>query len=404
MSYVRLRVSSFLLVMCLCGLETPLTSGQHSLSQIQVLQNGQGTARGLRGAQALATSPDGRHVYVASGGDNAIGVYKRDSATGRLDFVQTLDSANTNGVRGISSLCVSPDGLNVYSASLYDREVIVFQRDLRSGVLRPIQTVRNGLNGIDGMLGPAFILATRDNGNIYIASYVGDALFAFKRDTTNGRLTLVEVQRAGVSRAMGVGAPIAITESDDGKQIYLVSSRDFCLSVFSRDPETGRLDLLQIKREGISGVRGLGAARALVLTPDGAHLYLVGAEGSMAIFRRDATSGELTFLDSLHEGVGGVQGLAGANGIATSPDGNIIYVASGGAAAVNAFHRDLRNGSLSRIDILRNGIDGVTGLAGARSLVVSPDGSNVYVVSAMDNALTVFRNIGSRRATAYGTK
>jgi 6-phosphogluconolactonase (cycloisomerase 2 family) len=127
------------------------------------------------------------------------------------------------------------------------------------------------------------------------------------------------------------------------------------------------------------------------MSPDGKHVYVAGSlENTVAIFARDAVHGTLTFVDAIHDDQNGVDGLGRAQAVAVSPDGNHVYVAGGLDDAVAVFRRHPATGMLMFLQVVRDGADGVDGLNGAEAIVVSPDGSNVYVGADIDNAVAVF--------------
>ena len=58
-----------------------------------------------------------------------------------------------------------------------------------------------------------------------------------------------------------------------------------------------------------------------------------------------------------------------------------MYVAGSSDDAVVVFSRDLTTGALTYVETHLDGVSGVDGLNGARSVIVSADGSHVYVAS-----------------------
>ena len=87
---------------------------------------------GLDGAHALAMSADGKFLYVAAFFDDAITVFSRDLDTGELTFDQSIFNSEegVSGLNGTLTVMASPDGEHVYSASLSEKSLVAFRREL----------------------------------------------------------------------------------------------------------------------------------------------------------------------------------------------------------------------------------------------------------------------------------
>ncbi len=150
---------------------------------------------------------------------------------------------------------------------------------------------------------------------------------------------------------------------------------------------------------------GLAGASAVVTSPDGKNVYVASYFGqSVAEFAR-AADGSLTELGCV-QNTGGkdctttTPGLDGPNAIAISPDGKNVYVGGAGSSRdeVAEFTR-AADGTLSAISshacIQEHGETVVcpdsiaVGLSLPYGVVVSPDGSNVYVTGG-DSTLAEF--------------
>lgn len=87
------------------------------------------TVNGLDGATSVTISPNGLCAYATGDNDNAIAVFSRDAATGRLSYVEAqIDGANgVDGLYRASWNVVSPDGAHVYAAGFQDDALAAFK-------------------------------------------------------------------------------------------------------------------------------------------------------------------------------------------------------------------------------------------------------------------------------------
>lgn len=172
--------------------------------------------------------------------------------------------------------------------------------------------------------------------------------------------------------------------------------------------------------------RALGETSFLTITPDGRHVYGVATNDDAVVsFSRDTASGSLTQLAGVDgctsttgmddTGVAGTcrtaAGLDGARGLVVSPDGANVYVVAAEGHSVTSFSRNSVSGSLTQIGCISDGTDtgcSSTGrlLGDVRDIQISPDGRFLYA-SATDtndlttNSLTVYaRAAGTGALTA----
>ena len=118
------------------------------------------------------------------------------------------------------------------------------------------------------------------------------------------------------------------------------------------------LSWVQEVRGGEDGVEGLGQVLKIVGSPDGAHLDVVGSGAhAIVVFSRDGRSGELSYVETIRDGVDGVDGLSPIRGLAVSPDGAHVYATVWEGLFV--FARDSTLGKLTWVEVLRDGVDGV---------------------------------------------
>lgn len=237
------------------------------------------------------------------------------------------------------------------------------------------QPVNHGLDGAWG------VAVSADGAHVYVTSRESDGVSVFAVDAGTGELAFVEAKINGAGGLSGLAGARAPLVSPDGAYVYVRGSltplsSDGTVTVFSRDVSTGALTFVEQQQNDVGDVVDLLGTGRAVLSPDGAHLYTTGPlSDSLVVFARSAATGTLTFIESHRDHEAGVDGLDGASDVAISSDGTSVYVEGDGVAA---FSRDVTTGTLTLIDVEMNGVGGVSGLGNPTALTTSPDGAHVY--------------------------
>ncbi len=404
-------------------------------------QNG----RALETPLGVAASPDGRNLYVASAVSDAVAVFDRDPATGVL--AQKPGTAGCISEDGTGGLCqsgtalddaadvaVSPDGKSVYIAADRSSAVAVFDRDPATGALSQKPGVAGCVSedGTGGLCqdGTALsrannLVVSPDGKSVYAGSRGSGAVAVFDRDTATGALAQ-KPGTAGCVSEDGTGGlcqngtaltgTFGIAASPDAKSVYSASQSLDAVAIFDRDPATGALTQKEgmagcISEDGTGGAcqngTALDGAVAVDSSPDGQSVYSASVESdAVAVFDRDPATGTLTQKPGTagcvsEDGTGGActngTALDGAVGVATSRDGQSVYIASSVSDAVAVFDRDPTTSVLTQKPgaacVSEEGVGACqegTALDGAAGVVASPDGNSVYVTSAFSNSVTVF--------------
>jgi len=352
-----------------------------SLAIIQEHQSGDG----LEGAVGVAVGASGC-VYAAGYDDDAVAFFSRDAATGALTYENNLSADYVDGLNGAVGVAVSPDGRHIYVAGHDDDAVVAFERQLGCSWLEHVATYTDTLpiNGLDGARALAF---SPDGSLLYVASDVDDAVAIFDRNAGAGALTFRQAVFDGDGSVDGLDGAYSVAASPDGLNFYVTGYTDDAVAVFRWTG--GALGYEGVVKDSDPGVDGLDGASSVAVSPDGSYVYVAGRlDDAVAIFWRNPSSGMLTYLGMMQDGVGGVDGLDGARALAVSPDGRQIYVASQYDDALAVFNVD--DGSLSFVAAYQDGVGGVDGLNTADGVAVSPDGAHVYVAGYDDDALAVF--------------
>ncbi len=283
---------------------------------------GCGRAPGLDGAAAVAVSPDGRNVYVASRVADAVVALARDEATGGLEFIDAPGACLATAAAGCEPAAaldhatgveVSPDGANVYVAARGSDAVAVFRRGpagLLAQLPGPEGCVQDGVSpGADvpacaeaPALDGAFETAIDPAGRfVTVASRVSDSVLVLARGAA-GALAPVAGDGGCVAQAprpgcaatgRGLDGATSVALSPDGRNVYAASYASDSVATLRRDPDRGTLALQGCASDEREADRcapspAMGYGQRVAVSPDGRNVYAVARDRSaVAIFERE---------------------------------------------------------------------------------------------------------------------
>jgi len=287
-----------------------------------------------------------------------------------------------------SSVDVSPDGNYVYVTSSGSNAINVFNKNASSpvGQLTFVETYVSGVDGIMGLTGAQSVSVSPDGNQVYVVGQNDDALVTFNRSHLDGRLTFVSMHRDGLNGVDGLNAAYQVKVSPDGEQVYVTAIEDNSISVFDRNITSGQLTFQsKVTKPGITSCVGFD------ISDDGKHVYVTAnLESKVLIFSRNLTTGALTFVSEIENSVNFVNGISGAFSAFVSPDGNNVYVTGANNNAVTVFDRNANDGTLTYQTMHEDGQNGINFMGFPVEVKGSNDGNYVYVVGSMDNAINVF--------------
>ena len=334
---------------------------------------------GLDTAFSVALSPDGNHAYVTGRDDGAVSWYERNASTGALTYGGMLrDGYNgVDGLNGARFVTLSADGNHAYVAGFDDDSVSWFTRNGSTGALSYGGMLKDGLNGVDGLDGALCVTLSIDGNYAYVTGSNEDAISWHDRNASTGALTYGGVLKDGLYGVDGLNGAISVTLSTDGNHAYVTAFSDDSVSWFDINASTGALTFGGLLRDGVNGVDGLNGAEVVTISADGNHAYVTGkSDNALSWFERNASTGALSYGGMLKDGVNGINSLGYPFTVAISTDGNHAYVTAKNDDAVNWFARDKSTGALTFVGMLKDGVNGVDGIDYAYSLSLSADGNH----------------------------
>ncbi len=400
------------------------------------------------GSRAIAISPEGSFLYVASSGSNAITVLRRNTRTGRLTQptgqVGCVAARGNFGCReawGLSatnSLAMSPDGRFLYASSRNSSTVTTFRRNADTGALVQLEGSKGCISGTGvpgcaparGLAGPDVIAVSPDGLNIYTGSFIGSAIAVFQRNRQNGQLTqsaeesgcVTAVEAENCSTALAMTAIEGLAVSGDGSSVFVAAPGSNSVLAFNRNPVDGSLAqvgdglgcITFAAVEGCATGRQIEGANAVALSPDDANVYATSLiSSSTTSFDRSLTSGGIQQLGgalgcSVWLGANGcfpAKGMRSPEGIAFSPDGLNAYVSAYGTGGITVLNRNPATGGMVQkrepwgcvASSSTRGCASGRALAGAGAVAVSANGRFVYATGAKANSITVFERKANGR-------
>ena len=423
-----------------------------------------GKARALKGpgpfmgSRAIAMSPDGKNVYVASGGSDAIAVFTRNPTTGALKQPRgaagcvaalaakgkgTAGCGLAIGLIGPNSVAVSPDGRTVYATSREGASLTTFHRNRKTGALKQLPPGASGcISGLPiptctagrALKGPDVVVVSPDGKNVYVGDFFGNAVASFSRASGSGALTqlagsegcVADGAAEGCASGLALGSIEGLAVSPGGSAVYAAAAVSNAVAILFRNSSTGALSqatdgsgcITDAAVTGCTQGYQLAGANALAVAPKSGTVYATSLFSNSVTTFRPTESGLAQPArpagENIPPGIGNPNGclvwlrapgcgfgvaMKAPEGVAVSPSGTSVYIAAYETGAIDVLDRDPKTGTIAQKPGERGCLAPKStpvcargrALAGSSSVVVSPDGRNVYSTAQKSNAIDIFR-------------
>lgn len=374
-----------------------------------------GAPDGLNGVEYLVASADGAHLYALSGASGRLLWFERDAGSGRLSYRGHLAAASLGDVsEGLAGAALSADGRQLYVAVAAGDRLLVLSRDANAaspafGELSLQQSLRQGVDGVQGLLGPRRVLLSPDGQHVYVSAQAGSSLAWFVRDSASGALRFLGLRSDGSGGIDGLGGVTGLAIDPEGRFVYAAGSADAALLQFERSsasscPSSGSGDLVDVPISVAAGgsLRFVIEAQVASGIAVGSQLRNVASVTAPQDPEPDNNAAEDIDVVSVvadlgilkDDGLAEIDGLAGA--AAVVGDASRVYTAGADDNAIGVFARLQQpggpdDGRLEFRKVLRSGEGTISGLGGVAALALSPDGAHLYAASPIENTVVVLR-------------
>ena len=231
-----------------------------------------------------------------------------------------------DGLDGADSLCISPDGC-VYVTGAESNSVNCFERNTVTGALEHVSSIFDGENGVDGLDDALDVEISGDGKHVYITAIPDKSISWFLRNTLNGALTYGGTLKDNIDGVDGLDGSLLLMEiSEDGDHVYVSANGDNSVSWFSRNKTTGALTFAGILKDGSNGIDFLNGSSYVTLSHDGLHAYVTApTDNTICWFDRNSVSGDLQFSGKITGQVDISESLAGIDFITISNDDKKVF-------------------------------------------------------------------------------
>ena len=346
---------------------------------------------GLIGLQRFAVSGDLLFVtsQILTAGVAPLSVWRVNAEAGTLSRIVDGDNM-ISGLNGVAGIAVSGDLLFVNE--LVDDALSVWRVNRASGTLR--QTARytdggldDGDNTISGLDGPEAAAVSGELLFVAASSLVTtDVLSVWRVNESSGTLVQTAVYLDGDFGGLDRVLDMAVSDN----LLFVISFDDNALSAWRINAEAGTLSRTDLHRDVQNNIDGLDGPRGVAVSGD---LLFVTArrDDALSVWRINAEEGTLSQVEVYRDGVNGIDGLEAAQDVAASGD-LLFVVAREGTdilstmSALSIWRINAEAGTLVQNELYRDGEGAIDGLGGVSRVAVSGD---VLFASAEQNIGTI---------------
>ena len=342
-------------------------------------------------SNAVDTAVSGDLLFVTAFRDDALSVWRVNAEAGTLtqtavyqDLIQRSPIADVDGLFGGLSGAwdVAVSGNLLFVTARIDASLSVWRINEMAGTLTQTARYQSNVNGIAGLDRASGVAVSGDGKLLFVTGELSDAISVWRVNAEVGTLSQTVVYRDNSTGNDGLDGAWDVAVSDN--LLFVTGAGDDALSVWRVNAEEGTLARTALYRNGDQNgenrIDGLDEPRAVTVSDD--LLFVTGfGDAALSVWRVNAEAGTLSQTAVYRDRDPGIGGLEGAERVAVSDDGELLFVtASRRSGAVSIWRVNAEAGTLSQTAVYRNNR--------ARGVTVS--GDLLFVASSFGSALSVW--------------
>ena len=147
------------------------------------------------------------------------------NAFGQLTYLNKI-AQNGLRLRGALAIAISPDKKNIYATA--QNSMSVFSYDTISGVINHIKLYLDNDDGFNGLYAAYCVIVSKNNKHVYVSSESENCISICERDSKTGLIKMNNI----ISTPLGAQEMVL---TDDDRFLYLTAWNELCLNpnVFS---------------------------------------------------------------------------------------------------------------------------------------------------------------------------
>ncbi|WP_448548448.1 beta-propeller fold lactonase family protein [Thalassotalea fusca] len=315
-----------------------------------------------------------------------------------LRYTISDSDKNIDGLDNPRMAKFSPDGSTLFVVSGDDNSLAIF--DVHANDSLALKHIyKNKAFPQYRLEGASDVAVLNDGTKVLATSFYDGALSVFSKnkageyqfsqsisDNLSAERVFISKESIGKLDTLGLLGAWEVAKSSDGRQVFVASYMSNTIVLFKVTAD-GEVQFDRAITSDFSSDIDLGNPVSIVYSTAKSELIVAGFEKHKITVLSQLPSGKYVVKQQIENDKVGVKNLLNPQKMILSDDGSFLYVVSSGSNAIVAFKRI--NGQFEYLQSITNADIG-SGLAGAGSLAISKEQQYLFAAGESDLGLLIF--------------